>query len=290
MNVPSFQAHSSYINRIKQSPFNNQYVATCSYEGTVIIWNPNTNWTLIRNYTGHSSSYVDGLEWINEQTIASGGADQTIQIWSISTGITNRTINVGDAVSSLKMLSNGFSLACGTGSGSINIYNIRTGSLISTLTGHTIYVNDLIIINDSTMASSSRDQTVRIWDLITNTQKLILNNHTNEVVGLKLLSFDILGSASLDSTIKVWNTTSGELIRTLANHTGWIQWSLDLLSDGQTLVSGGYNDQTIKLWNWKTGEYLNTINTGLGIRSLATIKSKIVSTLSLFFFIHKDVI
>ena len=123
-----------------------------------------------------------------------------------------------------------------------------------------------------------------------DTQKFILNGHTNYVYGLKLLSFDILVSSSSDKTLKVWNTTSGLLIRTFTGHTSGTLWSLDLLSDGQTLVSGGYNDQTIKLWNWKTGECLNTINTGLGIRSLATIKSKIVSTLSLFFFIHKDVI
>ena len=51
--VNSFQAHDHVIWRIKQSPFNNEYVATCSYDSQVKIWNANTNWTLIRNYTGH---------------------------------------------------------------------------------------------------------------------------------------------------------------------------------------------------------------------------------------------
>ena len=41
----SFQAHTSGINRIKQSPFNKSYVATCSYDKTVKIWN--NNWNLI---------------------------------------------------------------------------------------------------------------------------------------------------------------------------------------------------------------------------------------------------
>ena len=110
-------------------------MATSSYDGTVKIWNPNTNWTEIRNYTGHSD-WVHGLEWINEQTIASGSYDQTIQIWSISTGLIQRTKNLGDWVFSLKLLNNGFYLACGTRNGTIQIYNINTGSLIFTLRGH----------------------------------------------------------------------------------------------------------------------------------------------------------
>jgi WD40 repeat protein len=229
--INSFQAHSGHIFHIKQSRFNNQYVATSSGDKTVKIWNPNTNWTLIRTYihTGHSSN-VYGLEWINEDTIASGAWDGQIQIWPISTGLIQRTIEVGDRIYSLKVLSNGFYLACGT-TGPIYIYNINTGGLISTLTEHSNWVYDLILINNSTMASSSADNTVRIWDLGTNKQKFILNGHYDWVIGLKLLSFDILSSSSSDTTIKLWNTTSGELIKTLTGHTNSIYWSLDLLGD-----------------------------------------------------------
>ena len=45
LNIRSFQAHTNAILRIKQSPFNSKYVATSSYDGTVKIWNANTNWT-----------------------------------------------------------------------------------------------------------------------------------------------------------------------------------------------------------------------------------------------------
>ena len=93
-------------------------MATSSFD--VKIWNPNTNWTLIGTYTNHSC-YV--IEWINEQTIASCGDDQTIEIWSISTGSIQRTINVGYDVLSLKMMSNGLYLACGTRNGPLYIYS-----------------------------------------------------------------------------------------------------------------------------------------------------------------------
>ena len=93
--IKSFQAHTSSIIRIKQSPFNNSYVATCSDDKTVKIWK-NSNWNLIQTYTKHTQ-YVVGLEWINKETIASGSNDKTIHIWSISTGQTQRIINTGSS-------------------------------------------------------------------------------------------------------------------------------------------------------------------------------------------------
>ena len=111
--VKSFQAHATRINRIKQSPFNNQYVATCSADGTVKIWNVSvTNWTLIRTYTGHTSE-LNELEYVNEDTMATGGYDQTIHIWSLSTGITNRIINTSSTVWSLNRMCDGFNLVVG---------------------------------------------------------------------------------------------------------------------------------------------------------------------------------
>ena len=265
--VNSFKAHTDAINRIKQLP--NGYVASCSEDATAKIWNVTTinnnyTWNLIRTYT-HASPYVRAIEYISTDKMASSGYfDQSIKIWSISTGQTLMTINTGDVVLSLKLLSNGFYLAAGLYK-QIKIYNINNnGSIVSTFKGHTSYVNDLALINTNLLASSSSDTTVRIWNLTTNTNKFILNGHTNYVYGLKLVSSDILASGSLDNTVKLWNTTSGTLIRTLASHTNQIWWSLDMLIINQILVSGS-KDRTIKTWNISTGQVLNTINTGLQI-------------------------
>ena len=269
-NIVSFQAHTNTIWRIKQSPFNNDHVATCSIDTHVKIWNPMANWSLIRNYTGHSND-VYALDYINEDTIVSGSMDKTIQIWSISNGITNRTISVNDNVLSLKMLSNGFSLACGTSNGPILIYNINTGGLISTLIGHLSNINDLVLISNSLLASSSDDNTIRIWDLATNLKKFITTGHTSRVYGLKLISSEIILSGSYDKTIQLLSITSGQVLRTFSNHTASIYMSVDLLNDGKTVVSGSF-DQTLKLWDWETGLLVNTLNVGVKIYSLTIVK------------------
>jgi WD40 repeat protein len=276
--VNSFQGHSSYIWRIIQSPFNTNtntnYVATCSQDKTVKIWNVSIslNWTLITTYSNHSS-YVNALEWLDSETLASAGqTDGAIKLWSLSSGQTKRTIQTNSQyINSLKLLNNNIHLAAGVGYG-INIYNINDGNLISSLKLQTnSYVYDFAQISNELLASSSGDNTVRIWNLTTNTQKFFLQGHTSTVYGLKQITSSILASGSNDRKIKLWNITSGQLIRTLINHTNTINWSVDLLNS-QTLVSGSC-DQTIKLWNWSTGECLSTIQTpGSTIRSLAVIQ------------------
>ncbi len=287
----SFQAHTNAINRIKQSAYNSEYVATiCGGDSTVKIWNiwNISNWSLIKNYANHTQPVL-GLEWINEDSIASGSNDKTIKIWSIKTGQTKITINTGNIIYSLKLLSNGFHLACGLQNGYIKIYDINNnGSLISTLVGH-LYnngVNDLILLSNDLLASSSGDKTIRIWNLTTNSTKFILQGHTQKVNGLKLVSSDILASGSSDNLIKLWNITNGQLIRNLTGHTDQILNSVDFLSNSQKLVSGVCGgDQTIKTWNITTGQFLTTFYTGLNIYTL-TVLNSIGRASKIFFFLY----
>ena len=128
--VNSFQAHSSHINGIKQSPFKTNYVATCSSDRTVKIWNVSSSfeWTLITKYSQHSS-YIYDLEWLDNDTLASGSFDKTIKLWSMATGQTKRTIKTNSqSVFSLKLLNTNIHLAAGLENGEINIYNINDGN------------------------------------------------------------------------------------------------------------------------------------------------------------------
>ena len=179
--VNSFQGHSNDITRIKQSPFNTNtnYVATCSIDNTVKIWNvySSFNWTLIINYSQHLLP-VYAMEWLDKETLASSGfTDGIIRVWSLVTGQTKQTINTNGYVRSLKLLKNKINIAAGT-NGDINIYNINDGNLVSSLKGHTTYVYDLVQISGDLLASSSYDKTVRIWSLIS--AQLLSSNNLNE--------------------------------------------------------------------------------------------------------------
>ncbi len=273
--ITSLQAHAHQINNIKQSPFNMSYVATGSSDFKVKLWMTTTSWTLLRMFTEHASS-VYGLEFLSEDTIASGDFDGEIKIWSLSSALTKRTISTGLAVWSLQLLSNGLHLAAGQANGNVFVYNVNTGSLVVSLSGHTSDVNGFSLINANLLASVSSDDTCRVWDLQTNSTKFILKGHTGPVYGVRQVTRDILASCSKDNSIKLWNTTNGTLIRTLTAHTNALYWTVDVLdkTDSQTqiLVSGSL-DKTIKAWNVKTGVCLNTVNAGIPIRAMTVIKS-----------------
>ena len=92
--INSFQAHSGSICHIRQSPFDSEQIVTGSYDYKVKIWKVlNVNWTLIRTYTGHACTVFGKIEWINEDKVASADMCGMIQLWSLSTGVTNRTIS-----------------------------------------------------------------------------------------------------------------------------------------------------------------------------------------------------
>jgi WD40 repeat protein len=223
------QAHSSFIFKTKQSPFNSEYVATGSFDGKVKIWDSSKDaWTLIQTYSQHSSGAY-GLEWLDYDTLASCGySGGLIKIWSLSSGQTKTTIKTLKSVyvNSLKMLNNRIHLAAGV-FGDINIYNINDGNLVSSLQGHTSYVFDIVQISNDILASSSDDYTVRIWNSTKKTCNFVLQGHSNQIFGLKQITSSILASGSADATIKLWNITSSQLIRTLTGHTSYIDWSLD---------------------------------------------------------------
>ena len=288
--INSFQAHSGWIHRILESPFiqnkkNSNYIATCSQDGTVKIWDsssspttPPSDWSLVQTYSNHNSE-VFGLEWLDADTLAScGQTDEAIKIWSLSSAQTKKEITVTKpGVYSLKLLNNRKHLAVGGFNPvrDINIYDMNDGSLVASLQGHTASVFDLVQLSDDLLASSSNDATVRIWNLTTSANKFTLQGHTSDegVIGLKQISSDLLASSSGDSAIKVWNVTTSELVRTLVGHTGSIYWALDLLNNnGQQLVSGSaWGDQAIKVWDMSTGECLKTIQTDSHIWSLVVI-------------------
>ena len=262
-------------------------MATCSNDNRVKIWkieNSNyTNWTLLTTYSGHTSD-VKALEYLDEDTVASGSIDNTIKTWSINTSITIASTTGISDIRSLRLLSNGIHLACGYSNGIINIFIIKTMSLVATLTGHNSYVNELLLINSSLLASSSNDNNIRIWNLTSYASKFVLSGHTSYVYALRLVSVDILASGSLDNTIKLWNTRTGSLVNTLIGHSNGIYLSIDMLNEAdQTLISGS-SDQTIKTWNANTGLCLKTIDTGLDIVALAVLSSTKLEGKTLFFF------
>jgi WD40 repeat protein len=123
-----------------------------------------------RTLIGHSDS-VFSIEMLSEQFMASGGYDQKVIIWDLSSYSIKYTLTgYTNAVYCLKRLS--FNLmASGEMYGLIIIWDWLTGERIYYLNGHTdiIYFNSLDLYDEQTLISGSFDRTVKFWNFTNGT-------------------------------------------------------------------------------------------------------------------------
>ncbi len=121
--------------------------------------------TLIRTLEGHSGTIYSVAISSDGQTLVSGGRDQTIRIWKLTTGELLRTLKAhSDSVRSVEISGNGQTLASGSADKTVRVWNLHTGELLRTLTGHSEWVRSVAIDDDGhIIASGSWDKTIKIW-------------------------------------------------------------------------------------------------------------------------------
>ena len=133
-------------------------------DGTILILNQ-TSFIVLQTLEEHTYG-VNSIVQINNQYLASGSIDNTINIWQK--------------------------------------INETSFSLNSTLTGHTSWVNWLVVLPNHMFASASADNSIRVWNSFLECVH-ILNGHTNTVSQLTVLKNEYLISISSDKKIIVWN-------------------------------------------------------------------------------------
>jgi WD40 repeat protein len=196
-------------------------LASGSAEGTIILWDVATGQPLSPPLTGHTAE-VWGLAFSPDgQTLASGSYDDTIILWDVATG----------------------------------------QPLGPPLTSHTGFVYKVAFSPDGqTLASGSADGTIILWDVATGQPRgSPLTGHKTTVLGVAFspdtqegtgrTSGQMLASGGGDGAIILWDiVTRQPLGLPLTGHTTAL-YSVAFSPDGQTLVSGAFEDKTVILWD-----------------------------------------
>lgn len=224
---------------------------------------PWQNVQLERTLTGHSDFVFALAIGPDGETIASGGRDKYIKLWSASSGEELRAIE-GHAkpISALAISPDGQILVSASDDKQIKLWDLNGGEEINRLRGHAKAVNCLAISPDGEMlASGGDDKNIKLWDLATGEKLGTLTGHSGLFAGVYAVAISpdgkTLVSASDDKTIKLWDLESRREIYTFLGHSDKVR-CLAIAPDGQTIVSGSY-DKTIKLWNINTGQEIRTL-------------------------------
>ena len=217
---------------------------------TVRIWDSATQKTL-RTFSrsGSRSAFSpDG------QTVAIGSFENSVRLWSLTTGLETRVLTNSQTVIALAFSPDGKTLAASTWEGPVYLWDTTTGQRGIPLSGHTSRVLSLAFAPDGqTIATASSDQTIGLWDATTHQSKGYLKGHASEVWsvlfmpgGRKLLS------AGKDETIKTWNAESKEDPGRTVDRSGRINGRPVFSENGIHVATGPGPGDDVQVWELST--------------------------------------
>lgn len=133
------------IRNIQYSFFKKAYLAAVSDDGSLYLWDTNTN-KLLTTFNNAHKAPATALAFspLNNLLLASCGLDKRILCYDIMSKKVIKTMTVDAPLTSLAFMHDGATLACGSSRGKIFIFDLRKGAVpIKTLLGHKSSVQSL---------------------------------------------------------------------------------------------------------------------------------------------------
>lgn len=194
---------------------------------------------------GHEDHVITCLQFSGNR-IVSGSDDNTLKVWSASSGRCLRTL-VGHTGGVWSSQMAGSLVVSGSTDRTLRVWNADTGQCLHTLYGHTSTVRCMHLCANR-VVSGSRDASLRVWDLETGECLHVLVGH---VAAVRCVQYNgrLVVSGAYDYMVKVWDPLREECLHTLQGHTNRV-YSLQF--DGVHVVSGSL-DTSIRVWDVETG-------------------------------------
>lgn len=173
----SVQVFKGHNNGVMCLQFEDNILATGSYDATIKIWDTETGEEL-RTLRGHQSG-IRCLQF-DDTKLISGSIDRSLKVWNWRTGecISTYTGHLGGVIG-LHFDSN--ILASGSTDSTVKIWNFEDKSTFL-LRGHTDWVNAVRVdILSRTVFSASDDCTVKLWDLDSKNCIRTFSGHVGQV-------------------------------------------------------------------------------------------------------------
>ncbi|WP_407895915.1 GNAT family N-acetyltransferase [Scytonema sp. NUACC26] len=184
----------------------------------------------------------------NNQTVANGNEDGTIQIWDIQSKKLRQTLTVSSSkIQSLVFSPDNQTLIVGTSTGTIQLWNHKLGILQEILSpAHLGAIQTLKISHNGQrlVSSSWKDTSVKVWDLNRRQIQHMIDTHVQVLSVAESHDGQTLYVGTLGD-IKIWDLPHQQFVKSLAAHSREVE-VISTSTDGKLLVTGGMDRQVDK--------------------------------------------
>lgn len=197
------------------------------------------------------------------KSIASGGVDNTIKLWSFEDGSLVREFRGHrNFVNSVAFSPDGKSLVSAGEDGTVKLWSVESGVCLGTLKGHKDSVWSAAFFPDGRrVVSGGTDGVIRIWGGDPKTRNRTIKGHSGYIYSVSITNDGkLLASAGAGRTIKIWDAESGAHKMTLEGHGSAVN-STAFSKNGEYLASGS-DDGSVKVWRVSDGVCVKTFSAG----------------------------
>ncbi|KAF8167462.1 WD40 repeat-like protein [Crassisporium funariophilum] len=216
---------------------NGAWLLTASLDGTTCLWDIQEK-RLHKQYRCHKDCCLD-VEWLNDDTFASAGADMCIFIMRVDEDESIKTlIGHKDEINMIRVNPSGTRLASCSDDGTAYIWK----------------VDNLSNAGDAIPGLSASDQVVVLRG----------HNHSVSTVGWCVDhpagTNELIATSSFDGTARLWDSVTGECLHVFRDHRRPL-YALTFSPDGKFVSTGSgdgwlhiYHTRTYeRLWSWFAG-------------------------------------
>lgn len=253
--------HSAPITHVAFSPDGSR-LATCSYDGTVIVWNTGDPARPTETATLRHRRLVNSSAWnpADPTLLATASADKTVGIWRVPLEGPATLVNVlarhTDDINSVAWLPDGERLICVSEDGRATMWSVLDGTFLTEVGSHEAHCMMVSVSAEGLAATVGEDGLVAVSDPASGSFVPRKRHYDSSIEGCAWSrAGDLLAVARDDGSVDLLSREL-DLVLTVEVSTSAAR-AVDWAEDDSAFVVGAYDGSLH--WFDRSGERLHTV-------------------------------